>query len=58
MPADSVSSTLVVDAPREAVFAVLADPAQHRAIVGTGWVREPLDVQLLSAPGQIFRMSM
>jgi uncharacterized protein YndB with AHSA1/START domain len=55
---DSASATIVIDAPAEAVFAVLADPARHAAIDGTGWVREPLDSSPLTAAGQIFRMAM
>jgi hypothetical protein len=55
---DSVSATTVISAPAEAIFAVLADPAQHAAIDGTGWVREALDSKPLTAAGQIFRMSM
>jgi uncharacterized protein YndB with AHSA1/START domain len=55
---DSMSATTVVDASVEAVFAVLADPAQHAAIDGTGWVREALDREPLTAPGQVFRMAM
>jgi uncharacterized protein YndB with AHSA1/START domain len=55
---DSVSATTVINAPAEAIFAVLADPAKHAAIDGTGWVRETLDSKPLTAPGQIFRMSM
>ena len=43
-----VSTT--VDAPADTVFAVLADPATHPAIDGTGWVRESLDGQPLRAP--------
>src|SRR5258708_8998690 len=54
----SVSATAVINAPAEAIFAVLADPAKHAAIDGTGWVRETLDSKPLSAAGQIFRMSM
>jgi Polyketide cyclase / dehydrase and lipid transport len=46
------------DAPAEAVFAVLADPARHAAIDGTGWVRESLDSQPLTTAGQVFRMAM
>lgn len=53
-----MSATTVVDAPVEAVFAVLCDPAKHAAIDGTGWVRETVDPKPLTAPGQIFRMSM
>jgi hypothetical protein len=31
---------------------------KHAAIDGTGWVSEALDTEPLTAPGQIFRMSM
>ena len=58
MAADTVSATRVIDAPAEAVFAVLADPASHAAIDGTGWVRAARDSTPLTAAGQIFRMSM
>jgi uncharacterized protein YndB with AHSA1/START domain len=51
-----VSTT--VDAPADTVFAVLADPATHPAIDGTGWVRESLDGQPLRESGQLFRMAM
>jgi hypothetical protein len=55
---DRVSATTVINAPAEAIFAVLADPAKHAGIDGTGWVREALDREPLTAAGQIFRMSM
>ena len=58
MADDSVSATTVINAPAKAIFAVLADPAKHAAIDGTGWVRESLDSTPLTAAGQIFRMSM
>ena len=58
MADDSVSATKVIDASAEAIFAVLADPAKHAAIDGTGWVSAPLDITPLAATGQIFRMSM
>src|ERR687884_202533 len=58
MADDSVSATTVINAPAEAIFAVLTDPAKHAAIDGTGWVRETLDRKPLTAVGQIFRMSM
>ena len=58
MADDSVSATTVIKAPAEAIFAVLADPAQHAAIDGTGWVRESLDNKPLTSAGQIFRISM
>jgi hypothetical protein len=58
MAEDSVSATTVVHAAVGAVFAVLADPAKHAAIDGTGWVCESLDTKPLTAAGQIFRMAM
>ncbi|MBV9279375.1 MAG: polyketide cyclase [Chloroflexi bacterium] len=58
MAADRVSATRVINAPAEAIFAVLADPAKHAAIDGTGWVCESLDSELLTAAGQIFRITM
>jgi hypothetical protein len=58
MADDSLTATTVINAPSETIFAVLADPARHAAIDGTGWVREPIDKEPLTAPGQVFRMSM
>ena len=58
MADESISATVLIDAPAETVFAILADPAKHAAIDGTGWVREPLDTEPLTGAGQIFRMSM
>jgi hypothetical protein len=55
---ESVSATTVIDAPADVIFAVLADPAKHAAIDGTGWVREPLDSQPLTGARQMFRMAM
>jgi uncharacterized protein YndB with AHSA1/START domain len=56
MADETVSATTVINAPAEAIFAVLADPARHAAIDGTGW--ESLDSQPLTAAGQVFRMAM
>ena len=58
MADDSVSATMVINSPAEAIFAALTDPAQHAAIDGTGWVCETVDGKPLTAAGQIFRMSM
>ncbi len=58
MADESVSASIVIDASEEVVFAILADPARHAAIDGTGWVCEPLDDQPLTSRGQVFRMSM
>jgi hypothetical protein len=40
------------------VFAVLADPAAHADLDGTGWVRESLDGDRITAAGQVFRIVM
>jgi uncharacterized protein YndB with AHSA1/START domain len=58
MADERVSATTVIKAPAEAIFAILADPARHAAIDGTGWVCDSLDSKPLTAAGQIFRMSM
>jgi uncharacterized protein YndB with AHSA1/START domain len=47
MTGDTVSATTTISASAEAVFAVLADPARHAAIDGTGRVRDDLDGQRL-----------
>lgn len=58
MADERVSAAAVIDASAEAVFSVLADPATHAAIDGTGWIRESLDVKPLTAVGQVFHMAM
>lgn len=58
MAAENLSTTIVIEAPPEAVFDVLADPTTHEAIDGTGWVRKSLDGVRVGEPGQVFRMAM
>ena len=58
MADESLSATAIINASAEVIFGVLADPAKHAAIDGTGWVREPLDSKPLTAAGQVFRMAM
>jgi uncharacterized protein YndB with AHSA1/START domain len=58
MPNENMSVTTMIPAPTEEVFAVLADPASHPAIDGTGWVVKPLDDAALTGTGQQFRMAM
>lgn len=58
MAGETVSATALIDAPAAAVFAVLADPAKHAAIDGTGRVRAAVDSRPLSAAGQTFRVAM
>jgi hypothetical protein len=55
---ESLTVSTVVDATPAAVFAVLTDPINHIAIDGTGWLREVLDPQPLTAEGQVFRVAM
>jgi hypothetical protein len=58
METESVSVSTTIEAAPEAVFAVLADPSAHPGIDGTGWVREAIDGDRITAAGQIFRMAM
>lgn len=58
MTVEALAATATIAAPVDSVFAVLADPARHAAIDGTGWVVEPLDTEHLTKPGQVFRMGM
>lgn len=58
MTDETITTTLTIDAPADAVFAVLADPTTHPAIDGTGWVVQPVDPAPLTAAGQVFRMNM
>ncbi|GHH41980.1 SRPBCC family protein [Lentzea cavernae] len=58
MDREFVSATLTFDVPAERVFEVLADPATHAAIDGTGWVQDVVDRAPLTEVGQVFRMAM
>ncbi len=54
----SVSRSILVDAPAEAVFELLADPAQHARLDGSGTVRAPLGGPARLSRGARFRMRM
>ena len=58
MATATVSTSILIRSPAEAIFAVLIDPGKHAAIDGTGWVCDPIDRQPLTASGQVFRMAM
>jgi len=58
MADERLSATTIINASPEVIFVVLADPAKHAAIDGTGWVCESLDSKPLTAVGQVFRMGM
>ena len=48
MTIETLQASTTIAAPAEAVFAVLADPASHPAIDGTGWVSKALDTAPLT----------
>jgi hypothetical protein len=58
LEAERVTASVTIEAAPEAVFSVLADPSVHAAIDGTGWVRQSLDGDRITAVGQVFRMAM
>ncbi len=58
METERVTASTTIEAAAEKVFAVLADPSTHAEIDGTGWVRQPLDGDRITAAGQVFRMAM
>src|SRR5256714_12651562 len=58
MEIERATAPTTIEAAPEAVFAVLADPSAHADIDGTGWVRESLDDERITAAGQVFRMAM
>jgi hypothetical protein len=58
MAAERVTASTTIETTPEAVFAVLADPSAHAAIDGTGWVRDSMDGDDITAAGQVFRMAM
>lgn len=58
MGTERVTASTTIEATREAVFAVLADPSTHADIDGTGWVLGSLDGERIAAAGQVFRMAM
>ena len=58
MEPEYVTASRTIDADPEAVFKVLADPAAHADVDGTGWVRGSRDNARITAAGQVFRMDM
>jgi hypothetical protein len=58
MKSERMTASTTIEATAEAVFAVLANPSTHVDIDGTGWVREALDGDRITASGQVFRMAM
>lgn len=56
--ADVVTVERVIPAPPEKIFELLVDPAQHRAIDGSGTVREPKGDRERLKLGSTFGMKM
>jgi uncharacterized protein YndB with AHSA1/START domain len=56
--AEAVSVSRRVEAPAARVFAILADPARHPGIDGSGMLREATDGQPVRAVGDTFGMRM
>jgi hypothetical protein len=48
----TIGVSITIEAPAEAIFAVLVNPAKHAAIDGTGWVGDPIDSQPLIGSGR------
>ncbi|TWS20153.1 ATPase [Tsukamurella asaccharolytica] len=55
---EQISSTRVIAASPDRVFAVLADPARHQDIEPTDWVRAAVDAAPLDHVGQMFSVNM
>ena len=58
MLSNGVSVERLVQAPAAQVFAILADPARHREIDGSGTVRDAVDAPARLAMGARFGMNM
>lgn len=53
-----VSVSRRIGAPADVLFAVLADPARHPSIDGSGMVEQALTTSVISRPGDTFTMRM
>ncbi len=58
METGHITASTTIEAAPEAVFTVLADPSTHADIDGTGWVRESVDGDRITAAGQVSRTAM
>jgi Polyketide cyclase / dehydrase and lipid transport len=57
-PLNPVSVSRRIEAPADAIFRILADPAQHPVIDGSGMLREGAPATVIRAIGDIFPMNM
>lgn len=58
MSEEKLVRSRTVDAPTEAVFALLADPTRHQETEPGDWVRDALDATPITGAGQVFGMNM
>lgn len=58
MDDEQLIATRTIDVGVNAIFAVLADPAQHQFTEPTDWVRDAIDPKPITEVGQIFGMNM
>jgi uncharacterized protein YndB with AHSA1/START domain len=57
-PCPPVSVSRTIEAPAEKLFSILADPASHPLIDGSGMVREASSGAAVSGVGDVFAMKM
>jgi len=50
--------TRTVNAPAQNIFDVLTDPARHRELDGSGFIRSDQQAQRITGTGQVFTMNM
>ncbi|HNV11232.1 MAG TPA: hypothetical protein PKN27_07865 [Propionibacteriaceae bacterium] len=55
---DSISASVVIDAPAEVVFAFIAHPANHQIFDASNMVGDTLTHGRIAAVGQVFSMNM
>jgi uncharacterized protein YndB with AHSA1/START domain len=55
---NTVSVTKTIEAPAERVFAILADPATHHVLDGSGMLRPGVEAAAVSGVGSVFVMAM
>ncbi|MDQ0736709.1 SRPBCC family protein [Arthrobacter agilis] len=53
----SISATRTIDAPANAIFAFLSNPAHHAALDGSGMVQSDSKSDRITATGQVFTMN-
>ncbi len=57
-PNDKLIATREIDAPADAIFALLADPRRHVELDGSGYMRSDQDASQITGTGEVFTMNM